>query len=105
VYCRRRNGGFPARAERHETRGGGDEWKACAKISPHAFSLCDPVALQTWPGARRGVDVDGLARVIDRFFRALLAEALRASKTGRDRWLDAAAHIVFHALFVDARRE
>jgi len=62
-------------------------------------------ALQRWPGARPGVDVDGLARVMDRFFWALLAEALRASRIELDQWLDAATHIVFHALFVDPRRE
>jgi AcrR family transcriptional regulator len=62
-------------------------------------------ALQAWPGARSGVDVDGLAQVMDRFFWALLAEALRAPKVELDRWLDAATHIVFHAMFVDRRKE
>jgi AcrR family transcriptional regulator len=62
-------------------------------------------ALQSWPGARPGVDVDGLARVMDRFFWALLAEALRLPKVELDQWLDAATHLVFHALFVDGRKE
>jgi AcrR family transcriptional regulator len=62
-------------------------------------------ALEAWPGARSGVDVDGLAQVIDRFFWALLAEALRVPKVELDRWLDAATHIVFHAMFVDRRKE
>jgi len=60
-------------------------------------------ALQAWPGARPGVDVDGLARVMDRFFWALLAEALRVPRIELNRWLDAATHLVFHALFVDPR--
>jgi len=62
-------------------------------------------ALQTWPGARSGVDVDGLAQVMDRFFWALLAEALRVPKIELDQWLDAATHIVVHAMFVDGRKE
>ena len=49
------------------------------------------------------VDVDGLARVMDRFFWALLAEALRVPRIELNRWLDAATHLVFHALFVDPR--
>lgn len=62
-------------------------------------------ALQTWPGARPGIDVDGLAQVMDRFFWALLAEALRVPKVELDQWLDAATHIVFHAMFADGRKE
>jgi AcrR family transcriptional regulator len=57
--------------------------------------------LQTLPGARPGADLEQLARVMDTFFWALLAEALRAPRTELDDWLDAATHLVFHALFLD----
>jgi AcrR family transcriptional regulator len=60
--------------------------------------------LQTFPGARTGVDVEGLAHVMDIFFWALLAEALRLPKVELDHWLDSATHLVFHALFVDPRK-
>jgi hypothetical protein len=42
---------------------------------------------------------------MDRFVWALLAEALRVPKVELDQWLDAATHIVFHAMFVDGRKE
>ena len=58
-------------------------------------------ALETLPGARKGVDVEGLASVIDKLLWALVSEARRLSKIELDHWLDSAAHIVFHALFLD----
>jgi len=57
--------------------------------------------LQQMPGARRGVDIPGLARVIDGFFWSLLAQAAQLSKTDLNRSLDAATHIVYHAMFTD----
>src|SRR5262249_37084445 len=58
-------------------------------------------ALETLPRARTGVDVEGLAFVIDTLLWALVSEALRRRKNELDDWLDSVAHIVFHALFLD----
>jgi AcrR family transcriptional regulator len=58
-------------------------------------------ALQTVPGARKGVDVEGLASVVDTLLWAVIADALRLSKTELDHRLDSVTHIVFHALFRD----
>ncbi len=58
-------------------------------------------ALQQLPGARPGVDVAGLARAMDTFFWSLLAQALKLRKPELERWIDAATHLIFHALFRD----
>lgn len=60
-------------------------------------------ALQQRPGARPDVDTGALARVMDAFFWTLLAEAPRLSKRELRTWIDAATHLVFHALFEDPR--
>jgi hypothetical protein len=60
--------------------------------------------LQQLPGARRGVDIPGLARVMDSFFWNLLAQAARLSHRELDQWIDAATHLIYHALFTDAAR-
>jgi AcrR family transcriptional regulator len=60
--------------------------------------------LQTLPGARAGVDLQALARVMDTFFWSLLGEALRLPVIELHRWLDSATHLVFHALFADEPR-
>lgn len=60
-------------------------------------------ALQSFPGARPGVDLERLAPVIDTFFWALMGQALRVPRTRVDEWLESATHLVFHALFVDPR--
>jgi AcrR family transcriptional regulator len=57
--------------------------------------------LQQLPGARRGIDHAGLARVIDGFFWSLLAQAVRMPKMELDNWIDSASHMIYHALFVD----
>jgi AcrR family transcriptional regulator len=57
--------------------------------------------LQQLPGARSGVDIAPLARVMDSFFWNLLAQALRLSKAELDQWIDAATHLIYHALFTD----
>jgi AcrR family transcriptional regulator len=57
--------------------------------------------LQQLPGARTGVDVPGLARVMDSFFWGLLAEAARFSKVELNQRIDAATHLIYHALFTD----
>jgi len=61
-------------------------------------------ALETLPGARKGVDIEGLAAVVDTFMWALVSEALRLSKVDLDDWLDSATHIIFHALFTDGAK-
>ncbi|MGA7413086.1 MAG: helix-turn-helix domain-containing protein [Bryobacteraceae bacterium] len=62
-----------------------------------AFSL-----LQKMPGARSGVDIAGLARVIDSFFWNLLAQACRFPESELNRWIDSATHLIYHALFTDS---
>jgi len=60
--------------------------------------------LQQLPGARQGVDVAGLARVMDSFFWSLLAQAAGFSKVELNRRVDAATHLIYHALFIDGPR-
>jgi AcrR family transcriptional regulator len=62
-----------------------------------AFTL-----LQQLPGARHGVDVPGLAKVMDSFFWGLLARAVAMPEPELDQWIDAATHLIYHALFKDA---
>lgn len=57
--------------------------------------------LQTLPGARTGADVAGLARALDSFFWSLLAQAVRLRKRELNRQIEAAAHLIYHALFTD----
>jgi AcrR family transcriptional regulator len=57
--------------------------------------------LQKLPGARPGVDIASLARTMDIFFWSLLAQALRLSKAELDQSIDAATHLMYHALFKD----
>jgi AcrR family transcriptional regulator len=58
-------------------------------------------ALQQLPGARPGVDVAGLARVMDNFFWSLLARAGRLPRAELNRSIDSATHLIYHALFLD----
>ena len=60
--------------------------------------------LQQLPGARQGVDVPGLASVMDSFFWSLLAQAGRFSKVELDQRIDSATHLIYHALFTDPAR-
>jgi AcrR family transcriptional regulator len=57
--------------------------------------------LQQLPGARPDVDVAGLARVMDRFFWSLLAEAVNMPRAELGQWIDSATHLIYHALFLD----
>jgi AcrR family transcriptional regulator len=57
--------------------------------------------LQRLPNARTGVDVPTLARVMDSFFWSLLAQAARMPAAELNRWIDAATHLIHHALFLD----
>ena len=61
--------------------------------------------LQQLPGARRGVDIPGLAWVMDSFFWSLLAQAARMPKAELSRQVDSATHLIYHAIFIDVSRE
>ena len=62
-------------------------------------------ALQQWPGARPGVDVPALAPVIDAFFWSLLAQAVFLTTVQLNDWIDAATHLIHHALFLDPSKD
>ena len=57
--------------------------------------------LQQLPGARPGVDITGLARVMDSFFWSLLSQAVRFSKVQLNQRIDSATHLIYHAMFTD----
>jgi len=57
--------------------------------------------LQQLPGARPEVDIPGLARVMDSFFWSLLGQAVRMPQVELNQWIDAATHLIYHALFLD----
>jgi AcrR family transcriptional regulator len=57
--------------------------------------------LQQLPGARRGVDAEALARVMDAFFWDLLAQAARMPKADLQSWIEVSTHLIYHALFLD----
>jgi len=61
--------------------------------------------LQTLPGARRQVDIPGLARAMDPFFWSLLAQAGQLPKAELNQWIDSATHLIYHAMFADAPRK
>ena len=58
--------------------------------------------LEQLPGARKRVDVPGLAHVVDSFFWSLLAQATLTSRADLNQFLDAATHIIYHAMFSDS---
>lgn len=57
--------------------------------------------LQQLPGARTGIDIPGLARVMDSFFWSLLAQAVRRPRVELNRWIDSSTHLIYHAMFID----
>ena len=57
--------------------------------------------LQQMPGARSGLDIPVLARVIDSFFWSLLAQAVRLPEIELNHWIDSATHLIYHAMFTD----
>jgi AcrR family transcriptional regulator len=61
-----------------------------------AFTL-----LQQLPGARRRVDIPGLANVMDSLFWNLLESVARLSAGELNRWIDSATHLIYHAMFQD----
>jgi AcrR family transcriptional regulator len=62
-------------------------------------------SLQQWPGARPGVDVPALAKVIDALFWSLLAQAVFLTRVELNDWIDAATHLIYHALFLDPLKD
>jgi AcrR family transcriptional regulator len=62
-----------------------------------AFTL-----LAQLPGARTHVDVAALARVMDSFFWNLLAQAVLLPEVELNQWIEAATHLIYHALFRDS---
>lgn len=58
--------------------------------------------LQQLPGARKEVDIPGLARAMDSFFWSLLALAGRMRKVELNQQIDAATHLIYHAMFADS---
>jgi hypothetical protein len=57
--------------------------------------------LQKIPGARRGVDIRGLARAMENFFWSLLSQAAHSSRPQLNQQIDAATHMIYHALFTE----
>jgi AcrR family transcriptional regulator len=57
--------------------------------------------LQRLPNARTGVDVPGLARVMDSFFWSLLVQAARLPQAVLNQWIASATHLIYHAMFAD----
>ena len=53
------------------------------------------------PGARPGVDISSLARIMDRVFWNLLPQAMHMPKGELDRWIESSTHLIYHALFTD----
>jgi AcrR family transcriptional regulator len=53
------------------------------------------------PGARTGVDIPGLARAMDQFFWSLLGQAARLPEVELKQSIDAATHLIYHAMFMD----
>ena len=62
--------------------------------------------LRRLPRARVKIEVDSLARAIDRLMWSLIGEAARQGSDALSQWADTVAHLVYHAVFRDdaARR-
>ena len=56
------------------------------------------------PGARTGIDLPALARVMDSFFWNLLAQAVTMPEVELKQWIGAATHLIYHAIFTDTQR-
>ncbi len=57
--------------------------------------------LQRLPGTRRGLDTSSLAKAVDAFFWTLLSQSGRLTKGQLNQQLEAATHLIYHALFTD----
>lgn len=81
---------------------------ACKNAEIHAWTTSRLRAtldfLQRLPRARRGVDLDVVANVLDRFFWIVVRQIGQAPAAERDRWIDAATQVVYHAMVSDAPR-
>jgi AcrR family transcriptional regulator len=55
------------------------------------------------PEARPGVNLAALGRSMDSFFWTILSEATGAPKVQLESWVDSAAHLIEHALFLDRK--
>jgi AcrR family transcriptional regulator len=75
----------------------------------HAWTTARVLSVFQWlqqlPGARPGVDITGLARVMDSFFWGLLAQAVEMPRAELDRSIDSATELIYHALFLDAAKK
>jgi AcrR family transcriptional regulator len=75
----------------------------------HAWTSGRVAGVLEWlhhqPGARRKVDIPSLARAMDLFFWSLLAQASRLSRAELDQWLDAATHLMYHAVCSDVAEQ
>lgn len=57
--------------------------------------------LQQWPRARPGVNINALAQVIDTLCWSLLEQPIHFSRDELDAQVDAAIHLIYHAMFLD----
>ncbi len=61
-------------------------------------------ALQKFRGARRNIEIRGLASTMDSLFWSLLGRASQMSRAELNRQVDAATQLIYHAIFTDAAR-
>ncbi len=61
--------------------------------------------LQQLPGARSGLDIPALARLMDGFFWSLLAQAVRLPRLELNDWIDSTTHLIYHAMFTDTPKK
>ena len=57
--------------------------------------------LQSHSRARRNLATAGLARAMDSFFWSLLAQAAQLPEAALNQQIDAATHLIYHAIFTD----
>jgi AcrR family transcriptional regulator len=89
-------------------------WQEAVRADPELARLHDRVhrwttgrvlavlsVLARMPGARREVDISGMARVMDTMVWSLLAEASRLSEAELGRRIDALTHLIYHGIFAD----
>jgi AcrR family transcriptional regulator len=57
--------------------------------------------LHKLPGSRPNVDIATLAHVMDTYFWSLLGQATHIPEPGLGNHIDAATHLIYHAIFAD----
>lgn len=71
----------------------------------HTWTSQRVLAVFQWlaqqPGAREGVDLEAMARVMDSFFWSLLGQAVTMQAAELDEWIDTSVHLIYHGLFRD----